>query len=114
MQADTTPTEMLALAKYIDDEAIVLACIDELGGSEEERQRKLVYGMAHIQGIAWDDDKQASLLGDDLTTERNRNYLRSTAALLEVVADHDRCVARVEAHQVCAALIRGRVGNAAS
>jgi hypothetical protein len=43
---DTTPADMLALAAYIDDEATVLACIDELGGNEDERQRKLVYGMA--------------------------------------------------------------------
>ncbi len=90
MQADTTPAEMLALAAYIDDEATVLACIAEQGGQGEERQRKLVYGMAYIQGVPWDADKQVPVLGDDLMTEQAQNYLRSTAALLEVVADHDR------------------------
>lgn len=31
------PAEMLALAKYVDDEAIVLACIDELEAEQERR-----------------------------------------------------------------------------
>jgi hypothetical protein len=111
VEPDTTPTEMLALAKYIDDEATVLACIAAFVGTEEERLAGLVWGMAHIQGVPWDDDKQMPVLGDDLTTERNRNYIRSTAHLVEVVGDHERCRAYIEASQVVSALIRGRVSS---
>jgi hypothetical protein len=61
--------------------------------------------------VPWDDDKQVPVLRDGLMTEQAQNYLRSTADLLDVVADHAQCIARIEANQVVSALIRGQVGD---